>query len=148
MKFTTAIILAATLALPASAGPLADILAEAEAACAGFESGIFDPADAVTEIDLTGDGLPDTLIDESKFTCTTAASMYCGSGGCMLHAIVGDTETTWQSLGWKTLNWGPDTILLVGRDGGWCGGAGSQHCYEALNWSQGAFRSVMPPVSE
>ncbi len=137
-------LLACLLAAPAAADPAGDILAAAEAACAGFKNGVFDPRDAVTAIDLTGDGAPDALIDESAFACSTAASLYCGSGGCMLHAIVGDSVTSLQATGWRTLDWGPARILLVGRDGGWCGGAGSQVCFEALTWSDGRFLTVGP----
>ncbi len=139
------ILLACLLAAPAAADPAGDILTAAEATCAGFENGVFDPGDAVTAIDLTGDGADDLLIDEAGFTCSSGASMYCGSGGCMLHAIVGDSVTSLQATGWRTLDWGPARILLVGRDGGWCGGVGAEVCFEALNWSEGRFLTIAPP---
>lgn len=120
------------------------ILAEARAACESFEGGTFEPGDAVTEVDLTGDGQADHLVDEGRFSCSSAASMYCGSGGCMLHAVVGDSVTSWQATGWRTIDWGGAHILLVGRDGGWCGGAGAEVCFEALNWSGDRFLSVRP----
>ncbi|MCV2867629.1 hypothetical protein OEW28_03190 [Defluviimonas sp. WL0002] len=128
--------------------PVDGILSEARAACESFEGGSFDPGNAVTDIDLTGDGAADILVDESAFSCTSAASMYCGSGGCMLHAVVGDRVESWQATGWQVIDWGQARILLIGRDGGWCGGAGSQACFEALNWSDGRFLTVMPGQPE
>ncbi len=139
---TLALILAATPAQ--AADPVTAILDRAAAACTGLENGTFDPGEAVQPVDLTGDGQHNILIDEGKFSCTSAASMYCGSGGCQLHAIVDNQVTTWQATGWRTLTWGPATILLIGRDGGWCGGAGSEVCFEALNWSGDRFLTVMP----
>ncbi|MEZ5911744.1 MAG: hypothetical protein R3D84_05495 [Paracoccaceae bacterium] len=124
------------------------ILTEAAAACTDFENGTFAAGDAVTSVDLTGDDQPDTVIDSAKFTCSSAATMYCGTGGCSLYAVVGDQRYEWQALGWKLVDWAPDRILLIGRDGGWCGGAGFERCFEALNWSEGRFLTAMPPFEE
>ena len=121
-----------------------DILAGARADCESFEGGVFDPGNAVNAVDLTGDGALDSLVDEGAFSCTSAASLYCGSGGCMLHAVVGDGVTSWQATGWQVIDWGQARILLIGRDGGWCGGIGAEACFEALNWSDGRFLTVMP----
>ncbi|MEM6942761.1 MAG: hypothetical protein AAF565_03295 [Pseudomonadota bacterium] len=127
------------------ADPVETILARAKADCAGFENGRFEANDAVTKIDLDGDDAPDILLDESRFTCTSAASMYCGSGGCQLHAIVGDTATSFQAEGWRVIDWNDRPVLLVMRDGYWCGGIGAQSCVEAVVWSQGQRLTVMPP---
>lgn len=70
--------------------------------------------------------------------------MYCGSGGCSLHAIVGDTVARFQVEGWKIIDWDGRPILLIARDGGWCGGAGAQICFEAIVWSFGEMLTVMP----
>ena len=148
MRLPAALSVAILLGSPAAADPARDFLAVGEAACAEFDGGTFNPGDAVTRIDLTGDGELDTLVDESRFSCSTASSLYCGSGGCMLHGIVAEAVTSWQATGWRTIEWAPDTILLIGRDGGWCGGAGSDVCYEALKWSNDRFLSVMPSGPE
>ncbi|MCV2863974.1 hypothetical protein [Defluviimonas sp. WL0075] len=120
------------------------VLAEARAECESFEGGAFDPGNAVSAVDLTGDGTADSLVDEGTFSCTSAASLYCGTGGCMLHAVVGDTVTSWQATGWQVIDWGQSRIVLIGRDGGWCGGIGAETCFEALTWSDGRFLTVMP----
>ena len=128
----------ALMGQPANAADLAgNIIDEARQTCEGFENGKFDAGDAVQQVDLDGDGNPDTLIDESKFSCSSGASMYCGSGGCMLHTIVGDKKNTFQVEGWRMIDWDGRPILLLARDGGWCGGVGSQLCFQAIYWSMG-----------
>jgi hypothetical protein len=77
-------------AATAVAGPVDDVLEEARKNCESFEGGIFEARDAVQPVDLSGDGVPETVVDESRFSCSSAASMYCGTGGCMVRAIVGD----------------------------------------------------------
>jgi hypothetical protein len=133
-----AIMASAMIAPPSHAAGLADgVIAEARQSCEGFENGKFDAGDAVQQADLDGDGTPDTVIDESKFSCSTAASLYCGTGGCMLHTIVGDTKRAFQVEGWRMIDWDGRPILLLARDGGWCGGAGAQLCFQAIYWSMG-----------
>ena len=137
---------AALAAVPAlAADPVTVILDTAREVCTSYENGQFDAGDAVTEIDLTGDGVPDRVVDESRFGCSSAASMYCGSGGCMLHAVVGEDSWRFQAEGWRVIDWDAQPILLIARDGGWCGGVGAQLCFEAVTWSDGDMLSVMPP---
>ena len=129
-------------ALAADTG--ATIISKARLACESYENGVFDQGKAVSRIDLTDDGIPDTVIDESDFQCSSAKSLYCGSGGCKLHAIVGDESWSFQAEGWRMIDWEGRPILLIARDGGWCGGAGAQVCYEAVVWSHGKMLTVMP----
>ncbi|MCP1335278.1 hypothetical protein [Futiania mangrovi] len=137
---------AAGAAMPAHADPVDAILAAARSDCAAFENGVFHANDAVVEADLDGAAPADRLVDSSRFTCTSARSLYCGSGGCTLHAVIGERSWSFQAEGWRTIAWGERPILLVARDGGWCGGAGSQLCFEAVVWSHGEMLTVMPPA--
>jgi hypothetical protein len=141
--------LAAALAMTGTAGadPVEDILARAAEDCRAFNAGEFAANDAVVEVDLDGDGPDDALVDESRYTCSSAASMYCGSGGCMLHAVAGGTTSVFQAEGWKIVDWDGRPVLLVARDGGWCGGAGAQLCFEAVAWSDGRMLTVMPEMN-
>lgn len=122
----------------------ATIISKARSACESYENGVFDEAKAVTKIDLTGDGNMDTVIDESDFHCSSSKSLYCGTGGCMLHAIVNNEVWSFQAVGWRMIDWDGRPILLIARDGGWCGGTGAQVCYEAVVWSHGKMLTVMP----
>lgn len=123
-----------------------DLMDRAAADCGDFENGEFDAGEAVKEIELRSQfGAVDAeLVDESEYACSSAASLYCGTGGCMLNLIVEGMVSSWQVTGWLLIDWGPDRILLIGRDGGWCGGAGAEICYEALVWSNGRILTVGP----
>ncbi|TCP43034.1 hypothetical protein EV662_102226 [Rhodovulum marinum] len=135
----------AAICLPGVAAAGADrIIAAAREICANYENGVFSQGDALAAVDLDGDGDLDTLIDESRFECSSAASMYCGSGGCMLHAVIDGQAWAFQAEGWRMIDWNGRPILLIARDGGWCGGAGAQICYEAVSWSDGRMMTVMP----
>ena len=122
------------------------LIDRAAADCQSFENGEFDQGDAVTEIELRSQfGTANAeLVDESQYACSSAASLYCGSGGCMLNLVINGETMAWQATGWRLIDWGPDRILLIGRDGGWCGGAGAEVCYEALVWSNGKILTVGP----
>ena len=123
------------------------LIDRAAADCQSFENGEFDAGDAVTEVELRSQfgTVQAELVDESEYACSSAASLYCGTGGCMLNLIVEGTVHAWQATGWRLIEWGPDRMLLIGRDGGWCGGAGAEVCYEALVWSNGRILTVGPP---
>ncbi|MDT8345278.1 MAG: hypothetical protein RQ752_12720, partial [Thermohalobaculum sp.] len=55
----------------AASGPAEALLAEARADCASIDGGVFTTEGApVTEIDLTGDGAPDEIVDQGAFRCT------------------------------------------------------------------------------
>ncbi|MEW9919534.1 hypothetical protein AB2B41_07965 [Marimonas sp. MJW-29] len=122
------------------------LIDRAAADCQAFENGEFDQGDAVTEIELRSQfgTVNAELVDESQYACSSAASLFCGTGGCMLNLIVNGEKMSWQSTGWRLIDWGPDRILLIGRDGGWCGGAGAEVCYEALVWSKDGILTVGP----
>ncbi|WP_420396692.1 hypothetical protein [Nioella sp.] len=124
------------------------LLTEAVRDCALWEEGVLHVGDrAVVEVDLTGDGTPETLLDTSYLECSaTPLSPYCGSGGCSLYAFVGDETYEWQALGWRVIDWDGEPVLLIGRDGGWCGVSSAGYCFEALNWNGETFLTVMPPM--
>jgi hypothetical protein len=120
------------------------ILAEAAAACTEQDGGTFGSEGAVREVDLNGDGTLDTVVDEALFTCTTAASLYGGSGGSMVHFLVGEVEETRLAQGWDTADWSGLPLVLVALHGTECGGVGSDPCVEAMVWRDGRFHSVRP----
>ncbi|MFC6639625.1 hypothetical protein GV827_15925 [Sulfitobacter sp. JBTF-M27] len=146
-------IFAALVALTVSAGSAMAVSPEAQrlidraaADCQSFENGEFDRGDAVTEIELRSKfgTVNAELVDESQYACSSAVSLYCGTGGCILNLILDGETMAWQATGWRLIDWGPDRFLLIGRDGGWCGGTGAEVCYEALVWSNGKILTVGP----
>ena len=117
----------------ARAASVEDIVAKARASCEGLESGSFHRRDdAATSVDLNGDGAADTLVDEARFSCSSSASLFAANGGSILHALVAGHQYSWQALGWRLVNWGEDTVLLLARHGSYCGEVGYAHCYEAV----------------
>ncbi len=139
------LVLLAAFALPAAAhaGVTAeDILTEAKADCASFDNGtVTMAADAVTPVDLTGDGQPESIVDWSKFTCSTMASAWGGTGGSMVSVLIGDTRSDYMALGWKVIDFaGP--VLLLQVHGAECGGTGSDPCVDAEVWNGQVMMSV------
>ena len=61
--------------------PLAEKVEAAQKACANFENGEFALEwGAVNRVDLDGDLRPDWVLNDSAFACSSAASLYCGTG--------------------------------------------------------------------
>ncbi|MDZ4310779.1 MAG: hypothetical protein U1A24_09530 [Cypionkella sp.] len=127
------------------------ILAEAKADCASLDGGTFSaPEDAVTAVELTGEGAPEQLVDAAKFQCSTSASYWGGTGGSQLSLIVAGKRLDYFAQDWKVVFWNEAPVLLLWLNGGECGGAGADPCIEALVWSDfnKAFMSVRPDASE
>ena len=132
-----AVLIGLLMTRPAVAASVEDVIAQARSACEGLEAGTFhSDEDAVASVDLNRDGQAETLIDESRFSCSSSASLFAANGGSMLHVIVGDKHYRWQALGWRTVTWGEDTILLLARHGTHCGGYGYQKCYESVVFNE------------
>ncbi len=146
-----AVVVLAALAAPAArAEPPAGAVAEIEAGreeCDAYGGGGFEVGDALVELDLSGDGAPDALIDQSRLRCAGAPSYWCGSGGCGLVAIVEGTRSDWLVKAWSLAEVEGRPVLLVRRHGMECGGTLNTFCVEALSWSPdiGGFATVAPP---
>ena len=69
--------------------------------------------DSETPVFMTGDGTDDTIVDEALFTCSTAASLYGGSGGSMIHVFANGTESSFLVQGYETARWADRLIVLL-----------------------------------
>jgi hypothetical protein len=118
------------------------IISEARSGCEVMDGELSLADEAVLDIDLTGDGKPETLIDTSNFSCSTSASMFCGTGGCSIYVLAQGRTFRWLARGWKVVEWGPYLVVLLDRHGSDCGGDNTRNCVEALTWTDGAFGSV------
>lgn len=135
-------IMAAALGVPAAAQDLDGLppqlaakVAAAADACAGFENGTFAlDYGAVSRVDLDGDIARDWVVDEAGFLCSSAASLYCGTGGCMSHFLVGDTVASLLNQGWDMATLGPFRVLLADVHGSQCGGVNPTPCVVASVW--------------
>lgn len=128
--------------------PVARSLDRATTECAGFENGtVTVEAEAIQRIDLTGNGDDDWVVDTHHMQCSSAASMFCGTGGCAVDFIVGDTVLDALSKGWEIVPFGQLRVLLLQIHGSECGGTNLNPCVEALVWDPGktAFSTLREP---
>jgi len=116
--------------------PLVAKVTAAREACASFDHGEFALEwGAVTRTDLDGDLYPDWVLDESGFSCSTAASLYCGNtGGCASHFLVGDVLTSLRNRGWTVATIGSHRVLVTDVHGSRCGGINPTPCFVAHAW--------------
>ena len=146
MKFLLHGVLVLLLLVPVAAAAdyspaVAEIIRKAEAHCAGFEGGRFHMEDsAVSSYDFTGDGLPEELVDASQFACSTAASMWGGSGGTMLWVVVDEKPFEFLAHRWRVVDVDGQSVLLLAVHSSECGDTIGP-CYRALVWSDG-FRTT------
>jgi hypothetical protein len=107
----------------------------AQQACSEYENGQFAlEFGAVHRVDLDGDMYMDWVLDEVGFACSSAVSLYCGTGGCMSHFLVGDRMSSLLNRGWEMTNIGRDRVLLADVHGSQCGGINPTHCIVASAW--------------
>ena len=112
-----------------------EILTSRTAECASFDKGTLTANEgAFVRADLDGDGTRDWVLDETFLTCSTAASLMCGTGGCNVNFLIGDVLTTRLAKGWTVVPFPPLTVLLVQIHGVNCGGTNLNACVEAMVW--------------
>jgi hypothetical protein len=127
--------------------PLVEKVEAAQKGCADFENGQFALEwGAVSRVDLDGDMRLDWVLNDYAFACSSAASLYCGTGGCESHFLVGDTVTSLLNQGWDVVTFGRKRVLLMDVHGSRCDGINPVPCVEALTWDSEAksWRSVQP----
>jgi len=155
MRNLIACIVLAILPLPLHAqdlsglpAPLVEKVTAGRTACADFNDGKFAlELGAVVRTDLDGDLYPDWVLNESGFACSSAASLYCGTGGCESHFLVGDKVTTLLNRGWEVATIGRHRVLLTDVHGSRCGGINPTPCVESLVWDREdkVWRSIRQP---
>jgi hypothetical protein len=92
----------------------------------------------VTRTDLDGDLRPDWVLDDSGYACSTAASMYCSTAGCLSHFLVGGVVSSFRNQGWTVVSFGRTPVLLTRVHGSRCGGDGPTPCFVSRAWDQEA----------
>ena len=122
--------------LPAA---LAEKVTMAREACANKHNGEFALEwGAVTRPDLDGDLSPDWVLDESAYACSTAVSLFCSTGGCTSHFLVGDVVASFRNQGWTVLTFGRSRVLLTRVNGSDCRGDSPTPCFVARAWDPDA----------
>ncbi|WP_174823049.1 hypothetical protein [Ruegeria arenilitoris] len=104
-------------------------------ACTKFNDGQFDlDWGAVERVDLDGDLHHDWVLNESGFACSSAASLYCGTGGCMSHFWVSEEVHSLLNQGWKVVDFGDQRVVVADIHGSNCGGINPTPCVTASVW--------------
>ncbi|MCR9149872.1 MAG: hypothetical protein NXH83_06835 [Rhodobacteraceae bacterium] len=119
---------------------------EARATCEVFEQGRFSMRPgALKTADLTGDGSADDwVLDEAYFDCSSAVSLYCGTGGCAIDFAVGETTTQAFGKGWAAADDGGRRVIYLNIHGSGCGGTNLDPCFQKMMWTGAAF-ALFPP---
>ena len=118
-----------------------NLIDRARAECASLDAGMFavEPT-ALTEHDLTGDGVPETLVDSAGFACSTALTLWGGSGGNFLWVIVDGEVHEFLAHRWRVVDDHGQPVLLLAVHHAECGNSVGP-CYRALVWQDG-FRTT------
>jgi hypothetical protein len=121
--------------------PAIEIVQKAKKECADIEDGEFHATEAaITLHDFTGDGRPEELVDASQFSCSTAASLWGGSGGTLLWVLIDGKTHELLAHTWRVVNVDDQKILLLAVHSSECSETVGA-CYRAFVWSDG-FRTT------
>jgi hypothetical protein len=126
-------------------------LHDADAECPAEEGGRVNfAADTVRKLDLTGDGRDDYIVDFRDTVCSTRASAYCGTGGCVLDILVtlpgGGVRRVFDGYvrSHEILPGKGARTIRFELHGGYCGGHGNPSCIKAHRITAKPFAFTMP----
>jgi hypothetical protein len=116
----------------------------------------------LTVTDLTGDGLPDFVIDQGVFNCEGAVSLFAGSGGSQMSVYVGDSTGQASkvfdsgSFGIKIDKTQTPAKVLVMVGGHMCGQemtattprSDLKSCWRSVDWNEKTKKMQFVPVPQ
>ena len=118
-----------------------EIVQKAKSQCTELDDGKFNATEqAITFHDFTGNGLPEEIVDASQFSCSTAASLWGGSGGTYLWVIVDRKVYEFLAHKWRVADVDGQKVLLIAVHSSECSDTIGP-CYRALVWDDG-FRTT------
>lgn len=124
--------------LPSSAE---EIVQRAKQECDSFDKGRFHATvKAVSQYDFTGDGSAEALVDASQFSCSTAATLWGGSGGTFLWIVAPDKTYEFLAHKWKVVDVDGQNVLLLAVHSSQCSDDVGP-CFRAFVWQDG-FRTT------
>ncbi|MEN8686303.1 MAG: hypothetical protein AB1Z50_01955, partial [Desulfuromonadales bacterium] len=112
--FVTFIMLPA-LAVAGEPLPLAtQIVQQAKQECNSLDNGSFHSTEkTITLHDITGDGRPEEFVDASQFSCSTALTLWGGTGGTFLWVIVDGRPFEFLVHKWRVVDFDGQQVLLL-----------------------------------
>lgn len=118
---------------------LQEKIAIAKQVCADFNEGEFALEwGAIERVDLDGDLYADWVLNERAFACSTAASLYGGTGGSMSHFLVDNQLNSLLNHGWEVVSVGRYRVVTADVHGSQCGGINPTPCVTASVWDSEA----------
>lgn len=122
--------------------PLAtQIVQQAKQECNSLDNGSFHSTEkTITLHDITGDGRPEEFVDASQFSCSTALTLWGGTGGTFLWIIVDGRPFEFLAHKWRVVDFDGQQVLLLAVHSSQCSDDIGP-CYRALVWQEG-FRSI------
>lgn len=101
----------------------------------------------VRRADFNGDGKTDYLLSDEGLSCSTAASIYCGSAGCnnqVFLSVGTGYRKAWDGYAQElTIDASATPARLkLALHGGACGRTGADTCYRTLAWNGRTFAPV------
>lgn len=137
---------------PAFASEIADLprvlqekIAAAEELCASTNDGTFALEwGAVDRVDLDGNGTPDWVLNEVGYACSSAVSLYCGTGGCLSHFLTSNSLQSLLNHGWTLISTADGPLVLARLNSAACEGSVGSTCWAASTWDaeSGVWRSA------
>ncbi|MEL6751569.1 MAG: hypothetical protein AAFO70_05775 [Pseudomonadota bacterium] len=128
-------------------GAVEAVIAEARAECATQDDGVLTLEDgAISRADLMREAGKDAIVDFAKLSCSSAPSLYCGTGGCNLVLLTDGKRTDVLAKDWRLLEFGEgtyaQTVVVIAVHAHECGADMTHRCYRALTWSDGEWREA------
>lgn len=124
------------------------LIEEARADCKSFENGelTIEMDLAVTLVDVTGNGEVDEIVDSAAYACSSAASLFCGTGGCGLDVIAEGTVYNFLAKGWAVR--AGETAPELAMETHWSECDYNSFCFEKFVWNGAGFDSLGAKVED
>lgn len=118
-----------------------DIVRKAKEECTAMDNGEFSTTEqTITLHDFTGDGRPEELVDAAQFSCSTAVSLWGGTGGTYLWVVVDGEAHEFLAHQWKVVDVEGQNVLLLAVHSSECSDDIGP-CFRAHVWDDG-FRTT------
>lgn len=113
------------------------IINDARLDCASFDNGQFQSSgQAISYHDVTGNEQLDEIIDTSHFSCSTAHTLWGGTGGTYLWVVTGDRKQEFLAKQWKVVDMKGQPVLLLAVHHSQCSDKLGP-CYRTYVWNHG-----------
>ena len=124
-----------TLANEASSA--AKIVENAKQECNSIDNGEFHSTEkAITSHDITGDGQMEEVVDAAQFSCSTALTLWGGSGGTFLWVVAPDKTYEFLAHRWRMIDFDGQSVLLLAVHYSQCSDD-IVPCYRSFVWQDG-----------